>query len=88
MIADTGFDDSLQDLIDRVDKAEAECIELKKQLAESQANDLAAIRWLADARIASGDDGLRMLPDFIQYLKSLKSEIDEYRKNDPQNKSR
>jgi len=45
---------------------------LEAALAESRANDAAAMRWLTDARFASGDRGKRMLPEFIEYLKEMK----------------
>lgn len=45
---------------------------LEANLTESRANDMTAMGWLADARMASGDDGRRMLPEFIEYLKELR----------------
>lgn len=42
-------------------------------LLESRANDRAAMGWLADARAAAGDNGKRMLPEFVVYLKELRA---------------
>lgn len=50
---------------------------LQELLDESRANDRAAMGWLADCRIASGDNGKRMLPEFVEYLRDLKRHRDE-----------
>lgn len=44
---------------------------LRVQLADSRDNNRAAMGWLADCRMAVGDNGKRMLPDFVQHLKEL-----------------
>lgn len=49
----------------------------KALLLESRQNDYHAMAWLADCRFAVGDDGKRMLPDFVEYLKALKQQRDE-----------
>ena len=50
---------------------------IEAALAESRANDMAAMRWLCDARFASGDNGKSMLPEFIEYLKAMKAQRDD-----------
>ena len=49
----------------------------EKAPKESRANDMAAMSWLADCRIASGDHGKRMLPEFVEYLRIMKQQRDE-----------
>lgn len=44
---------------------------LESALLESRATAASAMCWLADCRIASGDHGKRMLPEFIEYLRQL-----------------
>lgn len=46
-------------------------------LKESRANEVAAMGWLADCRIASGDNGKRMLTEFVEYLRVLKGNSDQ-----------
>jgi hypothetical protein len=49
-----------------------ELAELRLQYDSLTAVYAAAIRLITDARFASGDNGLRMLPEFIEYLRELK----------------
>ncbi len=46
-------------------------------LAEARKNDAHCMAWLADCRIAVDDNGKRMLPEFVEYLKALKQQRDE-----------
>lgn len=46
-------------------------------LAEARKNDVHCMAWLADCRIAVDDNGKRMLPEFVEYLKALKRQRDE-----------
>lgn len=61
----------------QLSKAHVRITESEVALKESKANDMQSMRYLADARLATGDDGKRMLPEFIEYLKALKQERDE-----------
>ena len=63
-----------------LEKAEAEIKVLSDALQESRANDAAAMGWLAECRFASGDNGKRMLPEFVEYLRELKIGHDRYEK--------
>ena len=49
----------------------AENAELAQSLAESRANDQAAMGWLTSLRWASGDRGERMLPELVTHIESL-----------------
>lgn len=49
----------------------------KTLLLESRQNDYQAMAWLAECRFAVGDDGKRMLPEFVEHLKSLNRQRDE-----------
>lgn len=49
----------------------------EKQLKDSRANDYTAMGYLADCRMAVGDNGKRMLPEFVEYLRQLKQQRDE-----------
>ena len=61
----------------KVDAERANATGLEHQLRESRQNDYHAMSYLADCRFAVGDDGKRMLPEFIEYLKALKQQRDE-----------
>ena len=50
---------------------------LERQLNEARNNDITAMGYLADCRIASGDNGKRMLPEFVEYLREMKRQRDE-----------
>ena len=49
----------------------------EKALKDSRANDCTAMGYLADCRIAVGDNGNRMFPEFVEYLRQLKQQRDE-----------
>jgi len=49
----------------------AENAELAQSLAESRANDQAAMGWLTSLRWASGDCGERMLPELVTHIEGL-----------------
>ena len=49
----------------------AENAELEQSLAESRANDQAAMGWLTSLRWASGDRGERMLPELVTHIEGL-----------------
>jgi hypothetical protein len=68
------------ELIRRLREAESELAGANAAVAEARANDMTAMRWLADARFASGDNGKRMLPEFVEYLKELRTQADRYEK--------
>ena len=42
------------------------------ELRESRRDNAITMGWLADCRTASGDNGDRMLPAFVEYLRDLK----------------
>ncbi len=67
----------LIDLLNQRDELESKRETLESLLAESRANDIAAMGWLADCRFAVGDNGKRMLPEFVDYLKEIKKQRDE-----------
>lgn len=50
-----------------------ELAELRVQYDQLAATYATAIRLITDARFACGDNGLRMQPDFIEYLRELKN---------------
>ena len=49
----------------------AENAGLAQSLAESRANDQAAMGWLTSLRWASGDRGERMLPELVTHIEGL-----------------
>ena len=49
----------------------AENADLAQSLAESRANDQAAMGWLTALRWASGDRGERMLPELVSHIEGL-----------------
>ena len=57
----------------------AENAELAKSLAESRANDQAAMGWLTSLRWASGDRGERMLPELVTHIEGLAKDAGRYR---------
>jgi hypothetical protein len=65
------------ELIAEVEALRANATGLEHQLRESRQNDYHALSYLADCRFAVGDDGKRMLPEFVEYLKALKQQRDE-----------
>ena len=67
----------VESLRDQVNGLTGSLDHAEKALKESRANDMAAMSWLADCRIASGDHGKRMLPEFVEYLRIMKQQRDE-----------
>lgn len=61
-----------------VSQGQADLLAVSAALAEARDNDRAAMGWLVDARAASGDDGKRMLPEFVEYLKELRADAERY----------
>ena len=57
----------------------AENAELAQSLAESRANDQAAMGWLTSLRWASGDRGERMLPELVAHIEGLARDAGRYR---------
>ena len=57
----------------------AENAELAQSLAESRANDQAAMGWLTSLRWASGDRGERMLPELVSHIEGLAKDAGKYR---------
>ena len=57
----------------------AENAELAQSLAESRANDQAAMGWLTSLRWASGDRGERMLPELVSHIEGLAKDAGRYR---------
>lgn len=57
----------------------AENAELAQSLAESRANDQAAMGWLTSLRWASGDRGERTLPDLVEHIEWLVKNAWRYR---------
>ena len=57
----------------------AENAGLAQSLAESRANDQAAMGWLTSLRWASGDRGERMLPELVAHIESLAKDSGRYR---------
>ena len=57
----------------------ADNAELEQSLAESRANDQAAMGWLTSLRWASGDRGERMLPELVAHIEGLAKDAGRYR---------
>ena len=57
----------------------ADNAELAQSLAESRANDQAAMGWLTSLRWASGDRGERMLPELVAHIEELAKDAGRYR---------
>lgn len=58
-------------LIAELRRLRAENAELAQSLAESRANDQAAMGWLTSLRWASGDRGERMLPELVAHIEGM-----------------
>ena len=67
----------IERLRDDVSSMTGEADALERQLNEARNNDITAMGYLADCRIASGDNGKRMLPEFVEYLREMKRQRDE-----------
>lgn len=57
----------------------AENAGLAQSLAESRANDQAAMGWLTSLRWASGDRGERMLHELVAHIEGLAKDAGRYR---------
>ena len=71
-------DDSSALLIAELRRLRAENAELEQSLAESRANDQAAMGWLTSLRWASGDRGERMLPELVTHIEELAKDAGRY----------
>lgn len=72
-----GLEETLRGAADDLKKAQDGEIVALRQRDEARKNDYHAMAWLADCRIAVGDNGKRMLPEFVEHLKALKQQRDE-----------
>ena len=63
--------DTVAKLVFELRRLRAENAELAQLLAESRANDQAAMGWLTSLRWASGDRGERMLPELVSHIEGL-----------------
>ena len=66
-------------IVAEIGRLRAENAELAPSLAESRANDQAAMGWLTSLRWASGDRGERMLPELVTHIESLAKDAGRYR---------
>ena len=71
------LESTLRSASDDLKKAQDGEIAALRQRDEARQNDYHAMAWLADCRFAVGDDGKRMLPEFVEHLKDLKRQRDE-----------
>lgn len=69
----------ISELTAELRRLRAENAELAQSLAESRANDQAAMGWLTSLRWASGDRGERMLPDIVTHIEELAKDAGRYR---------
>lgn len=58
-------------IVAEIGRMRAENAGLAQSLAESRANDQAAMGWLTSLRWASGDRGERMLPELVTHIEGL-----------------
>jgi len=68
-------------LLDRVEELERQlsASEDATELIKADATIASLLHWLAEARFAVGDDGKRMLPEFVEYLKEMARDAARYR---------
>ena len=66
-------------IVAEIGRMRAENAGLAQSLAESRANDQAAIGWLTSLRWASGDRGERMLPELVEHIEWLVKNAWRYR---------
>ena len=66
-------------IVAEIGRMRAENAELAQSLAESRANDQAAMGWLTSLCLASGDRGERMLPDIVTHIEELAKDAGRYR---------
>ena len=71
--------DTVARLVTELRRLRAENAELEQSLAESRANDQAAMGWLTSLRWASGDRGERMLPELVTHIEELAKDAGRYR---------
>ena len=71
--------DTVARLVTELRRLRAENAELAQSLAESRANDQAAMGWLTSLRWASGDRGERMLPELVEHIEWLVKNAWRYR---------
>lgn len=79
---DCGFDMDRTDVkavLTELRRLRADNAELEQALAESRANDQAAMGWLTSLRWASGDRGERMLPELVTHIEGLAKDAGRYR---------
>lgn len=68
----------LRGLLEELSRLRAENAELAQSLAESRANDQAAMGWLTSLRWASGDRGERMLPELVTHIEGMAKDAGRY----------
>ena len=66
-------------IVAEIGRMRAENAGLAQSLAESRANDQAAMGWLTSLRWASGDRGERMLPELVEHIEWLVKNAWRYR---------
>ena len=71
--------DTVARLVSELRRLRAENAELEQSLAESRANDQAAMGWLTSLRWASGDRGERMLPELVEHIEGLAKDAGRYK---------
>lgn len=71
--------DTILSMTQELRRLRAENAELAQSLAESRANDQAAMGWLTSLRSASGDRGERMLPELVTHIEGLAKDAGRYR---------
>ena len=69
----------ISELTAELRRLRAENAELAQSLAESRANDQAAMGWLTSLRWASGDRGERMFPELVTHIEGLAKDAGRYR---------
>ena len=59
-----------------LEKMKIECKDLKVELAETMGDLMSVLGLLADIREACGDNGKRMQPELVEYIRELKGKVD------------
>ena len=59
-----------------LEKMKIECKDLKVELAETMGDLMSVLGLLADIREACGDNGKRMQPELVEYIRELKGKTD------------
>ena len=65
-------------IVAEIGRMRAENAGLAQSLAESRANDQAAMGWLTSLRWASGDRGERMLPELVSHIEWMAKDAGRY----------